>query len=169
MLDEFTKPKLVSTLESAILIAKAKWESAQNSHELEIEKLADLDDQIAKCTITAPQDGIVKYAHVMDGRGDQEFIVEEGTVVRERQAIIRLPNADSMRVNLTVNESLVQYVQPGLAADDPARSASATACCTARWRRSINTPSRPAGGRRMSRNTRRSFASTIRRPICGRA
>jgi hypothetical protein len=52
----------------------------------------------------------------MDGRGDQEFIVEEGTIVRERQAIIRIPNADSMRVNLTVNESLVQYVRPGLAA-----------------------------------------------------
>ena len=116
VLDEFTKPKMLSTLESAIQIAKAKWDSGQNSHELELEKLAELDDQIAKCTITAPQDGIVKYAHVMDGRGDQEFIVEEGTVVRERQAIIRLPNADSMRVNLTVNESLVQYVRPGLAA-----------------------------------------------------
>jgi HlyD family secretion protein len=116
VLDEFTKLKQVSTLESAILIAKAKWEAAQNSYELEVEKLEDLDDQIAKCTINAPQDGIVKYAHMMDGRGDQEFIVEEGTVVRERQAIIRLPNADSMRVNLTVNESLVQYVRPGLAA-----------------------------------------------------
>ena len=69
---------MVSTLESAIQIAKAKWDSGQNSHELELEKLADLDDQIAKCTIVAPQDGIVKYAHVMDGRGDQEFIVEEG-------------------------------------------------------------------------------------------
>jgi RND family efflux transporter MFP subunit len=116
VLDEFTKAKQVSTLESAIQIAKAKWDSAQNSHELELEKLADLDDQIAKCTIVAPQDGVVKYAHVMDGRGDQEFIVEEGTIVRERQAIIRIPNADSMRVNLTVNESLVQYVRPGLAA-----------------------------------------------------
>jgi hypothetical protein len=116
VLDEFTKPKQVSTLDSAILIAKAKWESGQNSHELELEKLADLDDQIAKCTIVAPQDGVVKYAHIMDGRGDQEFIVEEGTIVRERQAIIRLPNADSMRVNLVVNESLVQYVHPGMAA-----------------------------------------------------
>ncbi len=116
VLDEFTKLKQVSTLESAILIAKAKWEAAQNSHELELEKLADLDDQIAKCTIVAPQDGVVKYAHVTDGRGDQEFIVEEGTVVRERQAIISIPNAESMRVNLTVNESLIQYVQPGLAA-----------------------------------------------------
>jgi HlyD family secretion protein len=116
VLDEFTKPKMLSTLESAILIAKAKWDSGQNSHELELEQLEELDDQIAKCTLVAPEDGIVKYAHVTDGRGDQEFIVEEGTVVRERQVIITLPNADSMRVNMVVNESLVQYVRPGLAA-----------------------------------------------------
>jgi HlyD family secretion protein len=113
VLEEFTKPKMLSTLESAILIAKAKWDSGQNSHELELEKLKELDDQIAKCTITAPQDGVVKYAHVMDGRGDQQFVVEEGTIVRERQPIIRLPNADSMRVNLMVNESMIQYVRPG--------------------------------------------------------
>jgi multidrug efflux pump subunit AcrA (membrane-fusion protein) len=116
VLDEFTKPKMLSTLESAILIAKAKWDSGQNSHELELDKLKELDDQIAKCTLVAPEDGIVKYAHVTDGRGDQEFIVEEGTVVRERQVIITLPNADSMRVSLMVNESLIQYVKPGLGA-----------------------------------------------------
>ena len=117
VLDEFTKPKQVSTLESAILIAKAKWDAAQNSEQLENEKLQDLDDQIAKCTMTAPQDGVVKYAHVTDQRGDQQFIVDEGAIVRERQVIIKLPNADSMRVNLTVNESLVQYIQPGFTAE----------------------------------------------------
>ena len=117
VLDEFTKLKQASTLDSAILIAKAKWEAAQNSDKLEVDKLKDIDDQIAKCTMTAPQDGIVKYAHVSDGRGDQQFIVEEGTMVRERQVIIKLPNADSMRVNITVNESLVQYLEPGMAAD----------------------------------------------------
>ena len=58
----------------------------------------------------------MKYAHETDRRGEQEFVVEEGAVVRERQAIIRLPNADSMQVNLTINESLIQYVRPGLAA-----------------------------------------------------
>ena len=117
VLDEFTKPKQESTLGSAVLIAKAKWEAAKNSEELENEKLKDLDDQIAKCTMMAPQDGIVKYAHMTDQRGDSQFIVDEGTIVRERQTIIKLPNADSMRVNLTVNESLVQYVQPGYSAD----------------------------------------------------
>src|SRR5262245_58874832 len=116
VLDEFTKPKMVSSLEAAIQIAKAKWDSAQNSYQLEKSKLDNLDDQIAKCTVTAPQDGVVKYAHVMNGRGDQEFIVEEGAVVRERQTIIRLPYADLMRVTVTVNESLVLYVRAGLAA-----------------------------------------------------
>ena len=116
VLDEFTKPKMISTLESAILIAQAKWDSGQNSHELELEKLGDLEEQIANCTIVAPQAGIVKYAHVMNGRGDQEFIVEEGALVRERQAIINIPNADSMRVNMSINESLIQYVRPGLPA-----------------------------------------------------
>lgn len=117
VLDEFTKPKQASTLDSAILIAKAKWDAAQNSYKLEQDKLADIDDQIAKCTIAAPQEGIVKYAHVNDQRGDQQFIVEEGAMVRERQTIIKLPNADSMRVNITINESLVQYIQPGFLAD----------------------------------------------------
>lgn len=116
VLDEFTRAKTLSELESAILIAEAKWDSAKNSFDLEQAKLDELDDQIAKCTITAPKDGVVKYAHSNDWRGDQQFIVEEGAVVRERQAIIRLPNADSMRVNLQVNESLIQYVRPGLPA-----------------------------------------------------
>jgi RND family efflux transporter MFP subunit len=117
VIDQFTKPKQASTLDSAILIAKAKWEAAQNSEKLEMDKLAEIDDQIAKCNITAPLDGIVKYAHGNDGRGDQQFIVDEGALVRERQTIIKLPNADSMRVNITVNESLVQYLAEGMPAD----------------------------------------------------
>ncbi len=117
VLDQFTKLKQASTLDSAILIAKAKWEAAQNSQKLEIDKLNEIDDQIAKCTMVAPQDGIVKYAHVNDNHGEQQFIVDEGAMVRERQTIIKLPNADSMRVNITVNESLIKYIEPGFSAD----------------------------------------------------
>ena len=114
VLDEFTKAKMLMQLESDIRIAQAKWEAAKNSYDLEAEKLRDIEDQIAKCTIVAPQAGTVKYAHETDRHGQQEFIVEEGAVVRERQTIIRLPNADSMVVELTINESLIQYVHPGL-------------------------------------------------------
>jgi multidrug efflux pump subunit AcrA (membrane-fusion protein) len=116
VLDEYTRPKLTTQLESDILITEAKWQAAQNSLQLESEKLRDIEDQIAKCQIVAPQAGIVKYAHETDRRGDQEFIVEEGAMIRERQTIILLPNADSMQVKLTINESLIRYVMPGLAA-----------------------------------------------------
>jgi multidrug resistance efflux pump len=116
VLDEFTKPKQVATLSSAILIAEAKWESAKNSHELELQKLREVELQIAHCTLTAPRAGIVKYAHETDHGGDQQFIVEEGAIIREGQTIIRLPNANSMQVELTINESLIQYVLPDMPA-----------------------------------------------------
>lgn len=116
VIDEFIKPKMVKQLESDILISEAKWGSTKRSHELELERLAEIDDQIAKCTIHAPKDGTVIYAHERNRHGGDEFIVQEGTVVRERQVIIRLPDSESMRVQLNVNEALVQYVKPGLPA-----------------------------------------------------
>lgn len=111
VLDEFTKTKTVKQLESDILIAKAQWEAQKNSYELELEKLNDTKDQIAKCMILAPSDGTVMYAHERDRRGNEDFIVEEGAVVRERQPIIKLPDPSSMQVEISVNESLVQFVK----------------------------------------------------------
>ncbi|MAT72778.1 MAG: efflux transporter periplasmic adaptor subunit [Planctomycetaceae bacterium] len=117
VLDEFTKPKMLKQLQSDILIYKAKWEAEKNSLELELGKLQDIEDQIAKCTITSPKEGVVTYAHERQGFGNNsEFIVQEGAEVRERQVIIRLPDPSSMRVEITINESLVQYVAPGLPA-----------------------------------------------------
>lgn len=116
VLDDFTKAKMLKQLESDIATAQAKWESAKNSFQLEESKLQDIEDQIAKCTITSPRDGVVVYAHERDRGGNESFIVQEGAVVRERQAIIRLPDPGSMEVEITVNESLVQYLKPGMPA-----------------------------------------------------
>jgi multidrug resistance efflux pump len=116
VLDEYTKAKMLKQLESDIVIAKAKWESDQKSLDLELEKLAEIDLQIARCTIVAPKDGIVTYAHNRENWGGEEFIVKEGAVIRERQAIIRLPDPSSMRAELNVNESLIQHIRSGLPA-----------------------------------------------------
>jgi RND family efflux transporter MFP subunit len=115
VLDEYTKAKMLKQLESDIVIAKAKWESDKKSYEVASEKLAEIDQQIANCTINSPKDGIVTYAHDRQDFGDG-FVVKEGAVVRERQAIIRLPDPNSMRVELNVNESLIQYVRKGMPA-----------------------------------------------------
>jgi HlyD family secretion protein len=114
VLDEFTKAKQLITLESAIVTAKAKWDSAQNSFDLEKSKLAEVEDQIAKCTMTAPRAGTVVFAH--ERNFDSQTIIKEGTVIREQQTIIDLPNPDSMQVEVSINESLVQFLKPGMPA-----------------------------------------------------
>ncbi|MCH2114434.1 MAG: HlyD family efflux transporter periplasmic adaptor subunit [Pirellulales bacterium] len=116
VLDEFTKLKTTKELESNILIAQAKWEADKNSFELEEEKLREIEEQIALCTILAPRAGIVKYAHQRDRRGNNDFIVEEGAVVRERQEIIHLPDLGSMQVEILINESQIQFVTEGMPA-----------------------------------------------------
>jgi HlyD family secretion protein len=115
VLEEFTKAKQIKTFESAIATTKAQWESAKNSYELELTKLKDIEDQITKCTITAPAAGTVVYAHEGDG-DDPDEIIKEGVAVRQNRAIIRLPDPEKMQVELKVNESLVKYVSAGLKA-----------------------------------------------------
>lgn len=116
VLEDFTKEKTVKQLGSDAAIAKAKWDSFKNSFQLEIDKLSDIEDQLAKCLVVAPAPGTVIYAHGEGGRGGDEFVVEEGAVIRERQTIIRLPDISSMQVAVEVNESLIQYVREGMPA-----------------------------------------------------
>ena len=116
VLDDFTKTKMVKQLESDIVITEAKWGSAKKSYDLELTKLKEIEDLIAKCTIYAPKDGLVIYANDRDRHGNDDWVVEEGTMVRERQVIFRLPDSSAMRVELKVNEALVQFVKKGLPA-----------------------------------------------------
>ncbi|MCO6043882.1 HlyD family efflux transporter periplasmic adaptor subunit [Aeoliella sp. ICT_H6.2] len=116
VLDDYTRPKMIKQLDSDIVITEAKWGSAKKSYELELETLQEIEDQIAKCTIYAPKDGVVIYNNDRDRHGNEDWIVEEGAEVRERQVIFRLPDSSAMRVELKVNEALVQYVKAGLPA-----------------------------------------------------
>lgn len=116
VLQEFTKAKMLKQLESDIASNEAKWEAEKKSYELEVSKLTEIEDQIAKCVLTAPNAGQVKYAHKVDGRGNAEFMIEEGAIVREGQVIIRLPDAERMRVKVNVNESLLKSLREGMSA-----------------------------------------------------
>ena len=58
---------------------------AEMSRTMESDRLAKLDDQITKCKIYAPRDGMVDQP-----RDDDEAAVRPGAVVRERQVLVRL-------------------------------------------------------------------------------
>jgi multidrug resistance efflux pump len=116
-LQNLTKQKELTVLDANIATAEANVKAQQLGLQLEQDKLKDIQDQIAKCTIRAPQAGQVVYANESDmfrGGSSSQFIVTPGAMVRERQVIIRLPNADDMQVKATVNEARVTLVRPGL-------------------------------------------------------
>ena len=116
VLDTFTKAKSVKLFESNVVIAEAKWKAEKSRLQLEEQQLHEIEEQLANCTIVAPRAGVVKYAHETDRRGEKNFIVEEGTLVRERQTILKMPDPNSMQVEIKINESIIQYVHPGMSA-----------------------------------------------------
>lgn len=116
VLEEFTKEKTIKQLDSDIKNAEAQWKSAQSSYDLELSKRKDIEDQISKCILRAPQAGQVVHANEQGFRSASEFIVEPGATVREGQAIIRLPDATQMQVKAKVNESQVTLLRAGMPA-----------------------------------------------------
>ena len=114
VLRDFTKAKMLKQLEANIATAKARWESEQSSHQLEMDKLTDVQDQLDKCTIRAPQSGTVVHANVYSRRGGKEFVVEPGARVREQQVIVRLPDPAHMQVKAKINESRITLIKPGM-------------------------------------------------------
>lgn len=117
VLQEYTGPKMTKELDSAIKSAEALWESEKKSFTLEESKLKDIDEQIALCTIKAPQAGQVLYANDRSWRGGgSDFVVEPGALVRENQVLLQLPDANDMQVMSKINEARVTLVQPGMKA-----------------------------------------------------
>ncbi|WP_437194608.1 HlyD family efflux transporter periplasmic adaptor subunit [Planctomicrobium sp. SH527] len=103
------------------LSAQTQCEKEANAtkltYDVEREKLARLQTQIEACTIRAPQDGEVVYANMSNsGRRSDQPAIEAGTTVRERQAIINLPDIKQMKVDCRIHESLIGSIRKGLRA-----------------------------------------------------
>ncbi|HEY5315130.1 MAG TPA: HlyD family efflux transporter periplasmic adaptor subunit [Pirellulales bacterium] len=117
VLEKFTKAKMFEDLQSARDSAEARMRSEQAASELELTRLKRLMTQLEQCTISAPQDGMVVYANDMtSSRSSSQIKIEEGAMVRERQAIVRLPDLSQMQVKVIVHESKVDSIQPGMRA-----------------------------------------------------
>ncbi|MDZ7619443.1 MAG: HlyD family efflux transporter periplasmic adaptor subunit, partial [Patescibacteria group bacterium] len=110
VLQEFTRAKMLKQHESDIATSKASYEAQLDSHRLDVEELARIEEQIVKCTLTAPEPGQVVYASQSNPRGGQEVIIAEGESVREGQVIIRLPDPKRMQVKAKINEARISQV-----------------------------------------------------------
>ncbi|WP_437224248.1 hypothetical protein SH661x_003549 [Planctomicrobium sp. SH661] len=104
--------------ESARTQCEKQAEAAQLTYDVEREKLDRLRKQIEACTLRATQAGEVVYAtNGSNGsRRSEPILIEAGATVRERQAIINLPDVTQMKVDCRVHESLIGAVRKGLKA-----------------------------------------------------
>ncbi len=110
---EFDKSRRVAI--SKLAQAKAKLKSAIGQHQVQARQAKDLNEQLEKCTIRAKKTGLVVYGGARDDQfyyGGEERI-REGASVRERQAIITIPDLTRMSVNVKIHESYIKKVKKG--------------------------------------------------------
>ena len=105
-----------SRTRSALIQKQAELHARQLTYEVEHSKHERLLTQIEACKIYATQDGQVVYANTRDGRAQEQVMIDEGVAVRERQAIINIPDLDLMKVNARIHESRISMVRQGMSA-----------------------------------------------------
>ncbi|MEQ8313074.1 MAG: HlyD family efflux transporter periplasmic adaptor subunit [Gammaproteobacteria bacterium] len=100
---------------------RARFRSAERKFNLERVKLADVNDQIEMATIHAQRPGLVVYGASDQSsqryRRSNEEAIAEGATVRERQAILTIPDMREMAVKVNIHESAVQRVAVGQTAN----------------------------------------------------
>ena len=112
-LREITREKMLVGYDADIETRRAALEAENKNYDEELKKLEEINDMISKCTIVAPQDGTVVHANYGDERG-QQFTVEPGASVRERQTIIYLPDLERLQVKTPIAEGKIASVREGL-------------------------------------------------------
>jgi HlyD family secretion protein len=109
LFQRFTLPKTEKSLQGEVKSAETNLGNESLRLQRQLERFNLLQKQVDRCTIRAPQDGVLLYNK--DRR--QATPIEEGMVVRERQALFYLPDLSEMEVQVALNESVVDRVSPG--------------------------------------------------------
>lgn len=97
--------------------AEARYKAAEKRLNLAVEKLDDLNMQLAATVIRAERPGLVVYGSAEQNsqsyRGNNQEPIQVGATVRERQPILTIPDLTEMAVRVNIHESVVQRVGEG--------------------------------------------------------
>ena len=106
-----------ATDQARAMLAQKNSDRATNKsvYEQEASRKREIEGEITKCQVYAPQDGLVVY-YVPEqvkggGGGSQQSIVSQGEPVREGQKMIQIPDLTQMVVNVKVPEAFVSHLR----------------------------------------------------------
>jgi len=100
---------------SKLAQADAKLKSAEGQYNVQVRQRKDFNEQLEKCVLKAKKTGLVVYGgggEEMYYYGNQEPI-REGATVRERQAIITIPDMTRMSVKVKIHETYIKKIKKG--------------------------------------------------------
>jgi len=99
-----------------IVQAEADYRARKSEFDGQQDRLTRITQQIEKCRVLAPADGLVIYVTTGQGRRGGEEPLREGQEVRERQELIYLPTAAAMMADIQIHESSLRSVSTGMPA-----------------------------------------------------
>jgi HlyD family secretion protein len=99
---------------SAVEKAESELKNAESTAKIEKQTLDRIQQQIDRCTIKAPSDGIVVYSN--SRFWDESSRIRPGAQLYNRQPIFSLPDLSKMKVKMKIHESLVKKVKTGMSA-----------------------------------------------------
>src|SRR5262249_46191040 len=103
-----TKKTLQSDVESAKIMLAFQTLQLQADEA----RLAEIEKQIAQCTIRAPHDGLVILAH----KAKRRRYIEVGRSVKQNQDLIYLPDISRLEVQIWLPQTVIGQVRPGMRA-----------------------------------------------------
>lgn len=131
-LEKFDHEKAVAGFQAALTLAEQHLEqvkrenfsneaqkkndavSKEQAVRLQQRKLDKLEAQLAASTIKAPEDGLVVYG--TSGDRNAQNPIQEGTQVREKQLLLRLPDTSKMKAVVRIQEAQVNPLREGMRA-----------------------------------------------------
>jgi multidrug resistance efflux pump len=95
--------------------ARTDRDSKKSVYEQERTKYKDIEDEIKKCKLCAPIDGLVVYYVPEQTRWGvgRQALVAQGEAVAENQKLMQIPDLRHMFVNTKVHEALVSRLHKG--------------------------------------------------------
>ena len=112
VLSRLTKTMEIRSLEGQLVASTARLEGRKAGLALEQGKLQLAEQELQRCTIRAPQDGLVIFPSTARWKNAPD--VSAGASVHNNQVLLLMPDLSSMQVKVGVHESLIDQVRPGM-------------------------------------------------------
>jgi multidrug efflux pump subunit AcrA (membrane-fusion protein) len=114
VLKRFTKAMEMETLKGNLNAAKAKLAADEERAKMDAARRDLALEELEHCVIKAERSGLVIYPSAAQWKTAPE--IEEGTMVYKDQVLLLMPDLSKMQVKIGIHESIVDRIEPGLAA-----------------------------------------------------